>query len=266
MGQEPMKNHLLMTQDLTVRFGGINALSKLNFTLRVGELLGLIGPNGSGKTTCFNSLTGINRVDSGKIYLQGRDITGFTPQQIFKGGITRTFQRLRLAVDLSVFDNLIIGDTDGLHKGIYFNLFQRNNLKKEIKEKVYKTTDLLKIFNPHLVAHLYEPVRKLTMIDRRRIEVCRALISSPKVLLLDEPTAGMTEEETRDFMKDLLEIKTRNPDLGIVLIEHEMSVIEKVTDRCLALNYGEKICEGKYEHVMSHKGVRAAYLGDDRFD
>ena len=110
---------------------------------------------------------------------------------------------------------------------------------------------------------LYEPVSKLSMIDRRRIEVCRALISDPKVLLLDEPSAGMTQEETRDFMNDLDEIKTKSPDLGIILIEHEMNVIESVTDRCIVLSYGKKISEGSFKDVSRNPNVRTAYLGED---
>tara|TARA_B100000945_G_C20379143_1_gene596268 strand:+ start:452 stop:1228 length:777 start_codon:yes stop_codon:yes gene_type:complete len=258
-----MGSSLLNTQGLTVKFGGLTALSDLNFSLEKGELLGLIGPNGSGKTTCFNTITGIYRQAAGTFSLLGEDITGFTPQQIYKCGITRTFQRLRLAVGLSVFDNLLIGDSGSLNTNLFFNLFQRNRLKQEIEKKINKVKNIISVFNPTLVDKLYEPVSKLSMIDRRRIEVCRALISDPKVLLLDEPSAGMTQEETRDFMNDLDEIKAKSPDLGIILIEHEMNVIESVTDRCIVLSYGKKISEGSFKDVSRNPNVRTAYLGED---
>ncbi len=254
---------LLNSQGLTVKFGGLTALSDLNFSLEKGELLGLIGPNGSGKTTCFNTITGIYRQVAGTTSLLGKDITGFAPQQIYKCGITRTFQRLRLAVGLSVFDNLLIGDSSSLNTSLFFNLFQRSKLKQEIEKKINKVKKIISVFNPALVDKLYEPVSKLSMIDRRRIEVCRALISDPKVLLLDEPSAGMTQEETRDFMNDLHEIKTKSPDLGIILIEHEMNVIESVTDRCIVLSYGKKISEGSFKDVSRNPNVRTAYLGED---
>ena len=130
-----MGNSLLNSQGLTVKFGGLTALSDLNFSLEKGELLGLIGPNGSGKTTCFNTITGIYRQVAGTTSLLGKDITGFAPQQIYKCGITRTFQRLRLAVGLSVFDNLLIGDSSSLNTSLFFNLFQRSKLKQEIEKK-----------------------------------------------------------------------------------------------------------------------------------
>ena len=253
----------MSTKELTVKFGGLTALSNLDITLCKGELLGLIGPNGSGKTTCFNTITGIYKQHTGLVCLMGSDITGFKPQQIYNKGITRTFQRLRLAVDLTVFDNVVIGDTGNLNNSLFYNLFNRNLLRCQLREKVAEVKHLLNVFNPRLVKRLYEPVNKLTMIDRRRIEVCRALISSPKVLLLDEPTAGMTHEETREFMSDLLGIKKQRPDLGIALIEHEMAVIERVTDRCIVLNYGKKIAEGGYRSVSQDIDVRTAYLGED---
>ncbi|KPK33035.1 MAG: branched-chain amino acid ABC transporter ATP-binding protein [Betaproteobacteria bacterium SG8_40] len=253
----------LVVDGLTVRFGGLTALDALQFRLSAGEFVGLIGPNGSGKTTFFNALTGIYAPASGQVALSGKDITGLPPQQIYDAGITRTFQRLRLASSLSVFDNLMIGNHRNLSHGIIANLFARQRLKNEIEENVAKSRLLLEQFSAPLASRLFDPVSQLTMIDRRRVEVCRALISEPKILLLDEPSAGMTHEETRALMDDLLASRERMPGLAIVLIEHEMGVIERVTDRCVVLNYGEKIAEGSYREVASNSDVRTAYLGED---
>jgi ABC-type branched-subunit amino acid transport system ATPase component len=258
-----MTQSLLAVRELTVRFGGLTALDAFAFTLREGEIVGLIGPNGSGKTTFFNALTGIYRPAAGTIRLRGRDITALPPQRIYAAGITRTFQRLRLALQLSVFDNLMIGNHRNLSHGIGGNVFLRERLKRQIEENVEMARDLLERFSPPLARRLFDPVGQLPMIDRRRVEVCRALISAPVLLLLDEPSAGMTQEETRALMDDLMASREGSPALAMVLIEHEMNVIERVTDRCVVLNYGETIAEGYYREVAGDPKVRAAYLGED---
>lgn len=254
---------VLVVTGLTVRFGGLVALNSFDFDLHAGELVGLIGPNGSGKTTFFNALTGIYAPASGKVTLGAEDITGLQPQRIYDAGITRTFQRLRLALSLSVFDNLMIGNHRNLHHGFKGNFFGRKQLRQQIEANVESSRRLLEQFSTSLAARLFDSVFQLPMIDRRRVEVCRALISNPHILLLDEPSAGMTHEETRVLMDDLLASRERMPGLAIVLIEHEMGVIERVSDRCVVLNYGEKIAEGSYRDVSGDGKVRAAYLGED---
>lgn len=258
-----MRNASLLVSGLTVRFGGLTALNGLDFSLTPGEFVGLIGPNGSGKTTFFNALTGIYAPASGTVMLNGRDITGLRPQGIYDAGITRTFQRLRLAAALSVFDNLMVGNHRNVNSSVIDNLLRRRRLRGEIAANIERSRDLLKQFSAPLVDRLFDPVSQLTMIDRRRVEVCRALISDPKILLLDEPSAGMTHEETRALMDDLMASRERLPELAIILIEHEMGVIERVTDRCVVLNYGERIAAGSYREVASDARVRAAYLGED---
>jgi branched-chain amino acid transport system ATP-binding protein len=253
----------LVVNGLTVRFGGLTALNSLDFSLHAGELVGLIGPNGSGKTTFFNALTGIYAPSSGSAVLGDKNITGLRPQRIYDAGITRTFQRLRLALSLSVFDNLMIGNHRNLQHGFRSNFFGRKRLRRQIEENVESSRQLLEQFSAPLAARLFDSVFELPMIDRRRVEVCRALISNPQILLLDEPSAGMTHEETRALMDDLLASRERMPGLAIILIEHEMSVIERVSDRCVVLNYGEKIAEGSYQQVAGDSKVRAAYLGED---
>ena len=253
----------LSVREMTVRFGGLTALDRFDFELHPGEFVGLIGPNGSGKTTFFNSLTGIYAPTSGQAYLGEREITALTPQAIYDAGITRTFQRLRLALSLSVFDNLMVGNHRNLQNGVFANLFRRTQARKEVEDNVEQSRELLRQFSAPLASRLFDPVSQLPMIDRRRVEVCRALISKPKILLLDEPSAGMTHEETRALMDDLLASREQMPGLAIVLIEHEMGVIERVTDRCVVLNYGQKIAEGSYRDVADDSRVRAAYLGED---
>jgi ABC-type branched-subunit amino acid transport system ATPase component len=253
---------MVKVSDLTMRFGGLTALDKLNMTIREGEILGLLGPNGSGKTTFFNVLTGLYKASSGSINFNGKNVIGQRPQQIYRSGVARTFQRSRLSLPLTVFDNIVIGDYQHMQHGLFFNLFRRKAFRAEYEGYVEKTKALLNIFSPPLVDRLFEPVETFTMIDRRRIEVCRALLSQPRLLLLDEPSAGMTHDETDALMEDILQVRGKLKNLSIVLIEHGMNVIERVTDRCIVLNYGKKIAEGTYAEITADRNVQTAYLGE----
>jgi len=258
-----MSAALLAATGLTVRFGGVTALDGLELSVDVGETLGLIGPNGSGKTTFFNALTGFVRVTSGHVQLAGSDITGFVPRRVAAHGIARTFQRLRLLLDLSVFDNLMLGQHLGLDHGGWTNLIARGRLRSEVRRHAEAARTLLAAFSPALPARLFDPARSLAMIDRRRVEVCRALICDPKLLLLDEPSAGMTPDETAELMSELLAVKAQRPQLAVIIIEHDMAVIERVSDRCAVLDYGKKLAEGSYAEVSRDPIVRRAYLGED---
>ena len=252
---------LLACRSVTVRFGGLIALDALNLEVRAGEFVGLIGPNGSGKTTFFNVLTGIYSASMGEARFAGHDLVKMSAPEICRAGIARTFQRSRLCLPLTVFDNLMIGNHRRLDQGLWHNLFARRQVRAEFVENFQAARELARAFNPTLADKMTTPVGALTMIDRRRVEVCRALIGRPKLLLLDEPSAGMTHEETGALMDDLLEARTRLPGLAIILIEHEMGVIERVSDHCVVLNYGQKICEGSYAHVSADSQVQEAYLG-----
>lgn len=252
---------LLACRGLTRRFGGLTALDRLTLELEAGRILGLIGPNGSGKTTFFNVLTGIYRPTAGEILFAGEPLTGAAPRAVYAAGITRTFQRSRLCLPLTVFDNVMVGNHRHLAHGLRFNVLRRGALRRQFEEAKARTHELLRTFDAALADRMFDVVAGVPMIDRRRIEICRALVSRPRLLLLDEPSAGMTHDETRQLMDDLLEVRRRFGDLTIILIEHEMSVIERVTDRCVVLNYGEKLCEGTYAEVAADPLVQQAYLG-----
>jgi branched-chain amino acid transport system ATP-binding protein len=252
---------LLGCRGLTRRFGGVVALDGLDLDVDSGSVLGLIGPNGSGKTTFFNVLTGLFPANAGEIRFAGTPITDQSPQAVYRIGIARTFQRSRLCLPLSIFDNLMVGNHQHLDHGLWFNLVRRQALRRQTEVNSRSARELLQIFSPPLAGRMMEPAGKIPMIDRRRVEVCRALISRPKLLLLDEPSAGMTHEETLRLMDDILQVQQTLGGLTIILIEHEMSVIERVTRRCVVLNYGRKIAEGAYAEVSRDPQVRQAYLG-----
>jgi branched-chain amino acid transport system ATP-binding protein len=256
-----MKETLLDCRALTMRFGGVIALNALDIAVERGEILGLIGPNGSGKTTFFNVISGVYRINAGSIHFRNEDITQLTAQALYRRGLARTFQRSRLCLSLSVFDNMILGAHRRVNSGLVHNIFRRRAFAAELNGYVEECASLVSIFNPQLKSRLFDPAISLGMIDRRRVEICRALIGQPKLLLLDEPSAGMTHDETGQLMSELLEVRQRFDDLTIVLIEHEMGVIERVTDRCVVLNYGRKISEGRFTEVAADPVVRQAYLG-----
>lgn len=252
---------LLVVNSLSKHFGGVLALDGLDLTVAPNEILGLIGPNGSGKTTFFNVITGIYRADTGRVVFNGADVTNATGRAVYQAGMARTFQRSRLSLPLSIFDNIMIGNHKRLNQGLWFNLVKRGDFKSQFEESYAAARALVEVFEPGLADRLFEPVAGLPMIDRRRIEICRALISAPGLLLLDEPSAGMTHEETAELMNDILLVRARNKDLTIIIVEHEMSVIERITERCVVLNFGRKIAEGPYRTVASDAQVQEAYLG-----
>ncbi|HVT54422.1 MAG TPA: ABC transporter ATP-binding protein [Xanthobacteraceae bacterium] len=256
-----MSEPLLQASGLVRKFGGVVALDRLDLKVMPDEIVGLIGPNGSGKTTFFNVVTGIYGADEGGIVFNGSDITRASSRAVYHAGISRTFQRSRLSLPLSIFDNIMIGNHKRLRQGIWFNLVQRGAFKAEFEANLRAARELVEVFEPKLAGRMFEPVAGLPMIDRRRIEICRALISQPKLLLLDEPSAGMTHEETKALMDDILLVRGRNPGLSIVIVEHEMGVIERITNRCVVLNFGRKIAEGPYRQVADDRQVQEAYLG-----
>jgi branched-chain amino acid transport system ATP-binding protein len=254
-------NALLEVRGLTKKFGGVTALDCIELAVEPGEILGLIGPNGSGKTTLFNVITGFYGAETGSIRFEGAEISRASPQKVHRAGISRTFQRSRLALPLSIFDNIMIGNHTRLNQGLWFNLMRRGAFRRELEENHRAARALVEVFDPPLAERMFAPVARLPMIDRRRIEICRALIGEPKLLLLDEPSAGMTQEETAELMRDILQIRDRRRDLTIIIVEHEMGVIERITRRCVVLNFGKKIAEGPYQQIAAEPQVQEAYLG-----
>ena len=254
---------LLSCTGLTMRFGGLAALNKLDVHVEEGDVIGLVGPNGSGKTTFFNVLTGISPPSEGRIVFDGQDITAKTPQEICRAGIARTFQRSRLCLELTVFDNVMMGNSKNLNLGFWHNVIRRKAFFQECRDDEARIRLMLKALNPTLADKIRKPVGELSMIDRRRVEICRALTGRPRLLLLDEPSAGMTQDETRQLMDELVAMEFEGNRPSIILIEHEMSVIKRISTRCIVLNFGRKLCEGSYDEVTSNPVVQQAYLGTE---
>ena len=254
---------LLEARALTMRFGGVTALDALDLVVNEHEILGLLGPNGSGKTTFFNVVTGLYAASGGTVLLDGKELTRQSPQAVYRAGVTRTFQRSRLSLPLTVFDNVAIGQTQHFNTGLIFNLLQRKALKVQFEQTVAQVDALLRTFSSSMAEKMWLPAGSLSMIDRRRVEICRALVSNPRLVLLDEPSAGMTHDETRELMDDILKVRERLSPFTIVIIEHEMGVIQRITQRCVVLNYGKKIAEGSFAEITRNPEVQVAYLGQE---
>jgi ABC-type branched-subunit amino acid transport system ATPase component len=254
---------LLETRELTIQFGGLAAVNKVDFHIDAGGVVGLIGPNGSGKTTFFNLLTGIYRPTSGRIHYQGEYMVGLPAFKIAKRGIARTFQNNRLFLNLSVLDNILIGMHPHQDSNWFDAIFRRGYIEREFREGVEKGLALMEGFSPDLAQNCYRRAADLPQADRRKVEICRALASDPKLLLLDEPSAGMSPEETEELMKDIRKVRDRLKEIGIIIIEHDMMVIREVAERVVVLNYGRKIAEGSFQEISRNEEVMEAYLGRD---
>jgi len=253
---------LFATRGLTVRFGGLTAVDQVDVSVDESETLGLIGPNGSGKTTFFNAVTGLVGA-TGEVLFRGGALRGLEPHVICGRGIARTFQASRLCLGLSVFDNVLIGMHTQVQTGMWDALLRRRRVIAEVRHALTQAAHLLSLFNADLVDRGFDPVGELPQIDRRRVEVCRALAARPRLLLLDEPSAGMSPDETAELMKDLQIVREEMPGLSIIIIEHDMFVIEGVSQRVVAFNYGRKIAEGTFAEVARNEEVREAYLGKE---
>ncbi|HLZ57961.1 MAG TPA: ABC transporter ATP-binding protein [Ktedonosporobacter sp.] len=251
---------LLALSNVTKRFGGLTAVQDVDLVVRPREIVSVIGPNGAGKTTVFNLITGIYRPTSGDIRMEGRSLVGLNPDQVVLRGITRTFQNIRLFNNMTVLENVLVGQHTQLKAGVLGALFRSPRVMREEEEARKRALELLGFFGTALVARQEEYVINLSYADRRRIEIARALAAKPKLLLLDEPTAGMNEAETLEAVKYIRRLRDEL-GLTILLIEHKLAVTMGMSDRIAVLDYGRKISEGLPEEVRRDEKVIAAYLG-----
>jgi branched-chain amino acid transport system ATP-binding protein len=252
---------LLEINGLSKSFGGVRAVDDIDFHADQGEIVSVIGPNGAGKTTLFNVVTGFYHRDAGDMRFDGHTLVGLKPNQVTKLGIARTFQTVRLFPNLTVLENAMVGQHCRTRSGVLGPILQLPFTRKEEARTVDKARQALSFFGKSLSGHREDQLAsELAYADRRRLEIARAMATEPKLLLLDEPTAGMTSVEKREMIELIARLR-KEREYTIVLIEHDMPVVKGASDRVVALDYGEKIAEGTYDEVSKNERVIEAYLG-----
>lgn len=250
---------LLEVQNLSISFGGLRAVDDFNLHIEKGQLYGLIGPNGAGKTTVFNLLTGVYKPNEGIIRLDGKDITGRKNIEINQDGIARTFQNIRLFKDLSVIDNVKVGLHNQYHYSLLTGILRLPKYRRVEKEMNEKAMSLLKVFDLDKEKDFL--ASNLPYGKQRKLEIARALATNPKLLLLDEPAAGMNLNETQELM-DTIRFVQKNFDMTILLIEHDMKLVSGICEELTVLNFGRVLCQGKTSDVLNNPEVIKAYLGE----
>jgi len=248
----------LTATDITIRFGGLTAVDNVSFTIPQGGVVSLIGPNGAGKTTFFNVLTGLYSPTSGTVQLGDRDITAMSPNKIASWGMARTFQNIRLFNLMTAEENVMVAMHSHMRSGILATVFGVPWQRKEERDAREFARELLDFVGIGRTADDY--ARNLSYGDQRRLEIARALALRPKVLLLDEPTAGMNPQESARFVEFVLRVRTER-DVSVLLIEHDMSVVMRLSERITVLDQGVKIAEGGPEDIRTNQRVVEAYLG-----
>jgi branched-chain amino acid transport system ATP-binding protein len=252
---------LLELRALTKAFGGLTVIDELDLDVREGEIVSVIGPNGAGKTTLFNLVTGLYRPDSGEILLEGESIVGRSSHVIAKLGIARTFQTLRLFLNMTVKENVMASQYGRTRANVFQSILRTPRARREEREIERTADEKLDFFGQRLAGYRRgQPAFSLSYANRRRLEIARAMATEPKLLLLDEPAAGMNPVETHEITELIGELRVRG-GYTILVIEHDMHVVEGISDRVVALDHGVKIAEGTFEECASSPRVIEAYLG-----
>ena len=259
LNTEKETSAMLEVKNLCIQFGGLKAVDNFNLTINKGQLYGLIGPNGAGKTTVFNMLTGVYKPTSGSIILDGLNITGKHPAQINKDGIARTFQNIRLFKEMSVLDNVKVGLHNQKKYSTIEGILRLPRYFREEKEMDERATELLKVFE--LDGEKEQLASNLPYGKQRKLEIARALATNPKLLLLDEPAAGMNPNETAELMNTIRFVRD-NFDMTILLIEHDMKLVSGICEKVTVLNFGQELAKGETAEVLNDPRVITAYLGE----
>ncbi|HWE80577.1 MAG TPA: ABC transporter ATP-binding protein [Gaiellaceae bacterium] len=252
---------LLDLREVSKSFGGLTCIDRLDLHVDEGEILSVIGPNGAGKTTLFNLITGVYQPDAGAIDFEGQSLLGLDPHQIVGRGIARTFQTLRLFLNMTVKENVMAAAYSHTSAGIFRSMLRTPGMRREEKEIGQLAEERLAFFGERLMGYRWnQPAYSLSYANRRRLEIARATATKPRLLLLDEPAAGMNPVETHEITELIAKLRA---DAGytILVIEHDMHVVEGISDRVIALDHGVKIAEGSYESVATNERVVEAYLG-----
>jgi branched-chain amino acid transport system ATP-binding protein len=252
---------LLEVRGLVKHFGGLNAVDGVDLDVNEGEILSVIGPNGAGKTTLFNVVTGLYVADGGSIHFDGHDLVGLQPHHICTLGIARTFQTVRLFPAMTVLENTMVGQHCRTRSGIFGAVLRLPRTRAEERRVLEQSRSALSFFGSRLAGYREnQPAFALSYANRRRLEIARAMATNAKLILLDEPTAGMNPRETQE-MTELIGKLRDERGFTIVVIEHDMRLVKGVSDRVVALDYGRKIADGTYEEVANDERVVEAYLG-----
>jgi branched-chain amino acid transport system ATP-binding protein len=252
---------LLELSGVSLAFGGLRVVDDLELHVDDGEILSVIGPNGAGKTTLFNLITGIYAPDTGEILLDGQSIVGLQPHQITGRGIARTFQTLRLFLNMSVKENVMAAAYGHTKAGLLRSMLRTPGMRREEREIEQLAKDRLAFFGERLMGYRWDqPAYSLSYANRRRLEIARATATKPRILLLDEPAAGMNPSETHEITELIEKLRT-DGGYTILVIEHDMHVVEGISDRVVALDHGVKIAEGSFDAVATNEKVIEAYLG-----
>jgi len=252
---------LLELEGVSLSFGGLRVVDDLDLHVDEGEIVSVIGPNGAGKTTLFNLITGIYRPHAGDITLDGKSVVGLQPHEISQRGVSRTFQTLRLFLNMSVKENVMAAAYGHTRAGVFRSMLRTPGMRREEREIETLAQERLAFFGKRLMGYRWDqPAYSLSYANRRRLEIARATATNPRILLLDEPAAGMNPAETHEMTELIAELRAEG-GYTILVIEHDMHVVEGISDRVVALDHGVKIAEGSFETVATNEKVIEAYLG-----